>query len=186
MVHDWQGMVIKSSQGSPFSTTIVQLPRQCGKTWTSKVLARGFNKKEKIMNNEEAAKELEVLRNKIKDIEEGLLKADKKPWRAGTCENYLHINSLGMVNACFEYGDGVDDTRYANGNYFKDQGEACDSLIYKVINDKWHYWVAGVNEKPEAVPDGCEVFTSYGNKWETDVDDDPFFWSNSPRRWSKQ
>ena len=139
--------------------------------------------KEKIMNNEEAAKELEVLRNKIKDIEEGLLMGDG-PWRAEG-QLYYTIGNGGAIGLLLDNADDSDDARHLAGNYFQTEEDAVASLIYKALNDKWHYWVAGVNEKPEAVPNGCEVFSSHGDKWETDVNDRTFVWNNNPRRWPK-
>jgi len=146
--------VIRNSMGVPFKYNMWQTPRQCGK---SQLLEVFFNKKEKKMDKQEAAKELEVLRNKIKEIEEGLLKAEGR-WRAGYSGDYWLVDDDGEAVSSEEVFADVDDNRYAAGNYFKSEEDAEASLIYKVLNDKWHYWVAGVNDKPDEVPEGCEYY----------------------------
>ena len=166
---------IVSSSGCPFTDIMYMMSR----------LKSTEEIKENRMNKEEAAKELAVLEAKIKEIKEGLERDDKKPWRAEINCGYWIIGSFGAIDRDTEDGMDFDDERYNKGNYFKTGQEAKDSLIYKVINDKWHYWVAGVNEKPDEVPDGCEVFITNGSEWRDELNNRPDVWNNNPRRWPK-
>lgn len=151
--------------------------------WQSIVISK-TQQKEKQMDKQEAAKELEVLRNKIKEIEEGLLKGDG-PWRAKHNIRYKFVGTNGMVESHREDGDDCDDSLYESGNYFQTEEEAKASLIYKVLNDKWHYWVAGVTDLPDSIPDGCEVLDSISRLWKAEANSCPTQWNNSPRRWLK-
>ena len=140
--------------------------------------------KEKQMDKQEAAKELEVLRKKIKEIEEGLLKGDG-PWRADVDKEYWFVVSDGGIAKGFEEDDHIDISQYNVGNYFQTEEDAKASLIYKVLNDKYHYWVAGVTEFPDSIPDGCEVLDSISRLWKAEANNCPTQWNNSPRRWLK-
>ena len=138
------------------------------------------------MDKQEAAKELEVLRNKIKEIEEGLLKGGG-PWRANEDieEEYWYVDDEGDLQTIVEVDDLFDGARYKAGNYFQTDTQAEASLIYKVLNDKWHYWVAGVTDLPDSIPDGCEVLDSISRLWKAEANSCPTQWNNSPRRWLK-
>ena len=140
--------------------------------------------KEKQMDKQEAAKELEVLRNKIKEIEEGLLNGDG-PWRAKEYGDYWLVHTDGYLENTVDMVLDIDYYRYKVGNYFQTEEDAMASLIYKVLNDKWHYWVAGVTDLPDSIPDGCEVIDSISRLWKAEANNCPTQWNNSPRRWLK-
>lgn len=171
-----------SYNGIGFTVDYGDFPAPCWRDCI--ILDSGFNKKEKQMDKQEAARELEVLRNKIKEIEEGLLKGDG-PWRADVGEKYRCVGTDGRLYSQPESGDYCDGTLHKSGNYFQTEENAKASLIYKVLNDKWYYWVAGVTELPDSTPDGCEVLYSANQLWKANENSCPTEWNNSPRRWPK-
>ena len=117
------------------------------------------------------------------------LKAEKegKPWRADVDEGeeYWYVDSEGDLQTSVERDNLLDDVKYKAGNYFQTDTQATASLIYKVLNDEWHYWVAGVTEFPDSIPDGCEVLDSISRLWKAEANNCPTQWNNSPRRWLK-
>ena len=173
-------VVIKNSSGEPLVVTV--LPRQCGKTWIGKILASGFNKKEKAMKKTEAKEQLEKLQVEVDRLREIVEQEDKKPWRADAGSSYFFISTTGIVFKGSEGNWDVDNSRHRTGNYFQTKEEAKASLIYKVLNDKWHYYVYGVNGAPSELPEGCEYCT--GGSW-LDEGDDPRIWGTMTRRWPK-
>ena len=171
-----------SYNGIGFTVDYGDFPAPCWRDCI--ILDSGFNKKEKQMDKQEAAKELEVLRNKIKEIEEGLLKGDG-PWKADVDKEYWFVGSDGGIATSVEEDHHIDISQYNVGNYFQTEEDAKASLIYKVLNDKWHYWVAGVTDLPDSIPDGCEVLDSISRLWKAEANSCPTQWNNSPRRWLK-
>jgi hypothetical protein len=150
--------------------------------WTGEVLASGFNKKEKAMKKTEAKEQLEKLQVEVDRLREIVEQEDKKPWRADDNGEYYFISGGGRVARGLDLSYDIDDQRYAKGNYFQTEEEVKALLIYKVLNDKWHYWVAGVNDKPNEIPEGCEY--CIGGSW-LDEGNDPRTWDYKTRRWPK-
>ncbi len=106
-------MVIENSSGEPLVVTV--LPRQCGKTWIGKILASGFNKKEKAMKKTEAKEQLEKLQVEVDRLREIVEQEDKKPWRAGTQVMYYYVNDNGHISASAEFSHSCDNIKYAKG-----------------------------------------------------------------------
>ena len=171
---------IRNSAGEPFR--VDGYPLELKVLYNLPTPRDNINKKEKAMRKTEAKEQLEKLQVEVDRLREIVEQEDKKPWRADDNGEYYFISGGGRVARGLDLSYDIDDQRYAKGNYFQTEEEVKALLIYKVLNDKWHYWVAGVNDKPNEIPEGCEF--CIGGSW-LDEGNDPRTWDYMTRRWPK-
>jgi len=135
-----------------------------------------MRKKERNMS------EINILRKILNDVSERLL----------TLEAVPHINApWPQVGDKYEYigqNGGVVLSHYSDGevlpigNFFK-PGTAKNSLIYKIRHSDYEYWIAGLSDVLEDLPENCQY--RIGLEWRPEKDN-PSSWGISPRRWPKQ
>lgn len=131
---------------------------------------------------------LEELEKKYKELGEEIdrLKACKKGFRSG--DTYYFVNPSAII-ACNPWTDHyVDKDRFKAGNAFKTEEEARASLIYQIMNSKYHYWMPGVSleeSKPDSKPDGLEYFDTNDHKW-LEARYKPSMWLWDFYRWPKE
>lgn len=59
----------------------------------------------------------------------------KPKWRAEQNKSYFLVNSFGDVEQTTELGNTTDDRRFLKRNYFRNENDARNSKIYKVMNE---------------------------------------------------
>ena len=82
-----------------------------------------------------SSKRKEMLEELIKNINEKYGKP--KRWRAGYEEKYFFISESGNIIETVEFGEKIDDKRYALGNYFqtREQAEKALERVKKVLQE---------------------------------------------------
>ena len=175
------GEPIKNSAGETFRAD--GYPLELKVLYSLSTPRDNINKKEKAMKKTEAKEQLEKLQVEVDRLREIVEQEDKKPWRAEIGNMYCYVNDNGHISSSAEFFHSCDTIKYAKGNYFQTKEEAEGSLIYEVLNGKWHYWVADVNDKPWLIPEDCEVLSS--GRWIKERNNTTKVWNNSTRRWPK-
>lgn len=59
----------------------------------------------------------------------------KPKWRAEQNKSYFFINSFGDIEQTTELSNTADDRRFLKRNYFRNENDAKNSKIYKVMNE---------------------------------------------------
>lgn len=59
----------------------------------------------------------------------------KPKWRAEQNKSYFFINSFGDIEQTTELSNTTDDRRFLKRNYFRNENDARNSKIYKVMNE---------------------------------------------------
>lgn len=142
------------------------------------------------MNDEQKRKLVKTLNGlrdmglSFKDIVEEL-EGKPKRWRAEKGGVYSFVVGSGEVSRDNEEGWDCDNEKYNSGNYFKTEADAKNSLIYKVLNSKYDYWIPGMEmEKPVKTPEGAEFYVS-GVGWESH-EHNPDIWVSCVVRWPRE
>ena len=61
----------------------------------------------------------------------------KPKWRAEQNKSYFFVNSFGDIEQTTELGNTTDERRFLKRNYFRNEKDAKESKIYKVMNESY-------------------------------------------------
>jgi hypothetical protein len=136
------------------------------------------------MNKQEAMKKLADTERELAELRAIIEAPESNRWTPREGEGFSIIKGSGNVGRVMKVESSDDIQRMvANGNCFKTDEEAMESLKYVILNSKYDYWIPGVSKcKPDFEPKGLEHL--FNNAWGPaggKVED----WHSLPYRWKR-
>ena len=131
--------------------------------------------KENNMNKQEAKEQVKKLQEELEKLQ-GIIEAPEGRWRAEEGDEYVFIADDG--DPIYTRDESDEDEydfhyfRHKASNYFQTIEQAKASNIYKILNDPYEYYIAGVSDNWDDVPkDGsAEVWLpTYGGSWHNET-----------------
>jgi len=116
------------------------------------------------MNKKEAKQRIHNLEEELAELKH-LLDQPEGRWRAEIGGTYWSVMTDGRASNHDEEHDDIDSVRHRKGNYFQTEEHAKASNLYKILNDPYEYYIAGVSDNWDDVPrDGSAEWYRYGDK----------------------
>ena len=124
--------------------------------------------KENNMKKQEINQRIHNLEEELAELKH-LLDQPEGRWRANFGGRYFFIDGDWDVASSSQDGIKIDDLRHSKGNYFQTEEQAKASNIYKILNDPYEYYFAGVSDNWDDVPkDDSAEWYDFGD-WESTI-----------------
>ena len=117
------------------------------------------------MKKQEIHQRIHNLEEELAELKH-LLDQPEGRWRAEIGGYYCYMAGSGAILNDNDNRLSTDERRYKTGNYFQTEEQAKASNIYKILNDPYEYFIAGVSDNWDDVPkDGSAEWYHTGFGW---------------------